>query len=332
MILTGQVYDNSTGRGIPYASIQITDANAQTFMGGVVADVDGLYYLDSVKLDASPYLYVTSTGYLPVLIDDDVYTNSGQIGLDRAGDLATVYVTANKVTIQDWFLYVLFGGGLVLLLATARKEKKVSGLTIPKLSQNQWVDIALKIGIPVAIFFLVVKPILVALNILPDARERQQSTSDQAAETEQKNLKVYSSSDNHTYSQSVLDGIAVALRNDTHDWWGYEWPDLAYQLAFISAFTVADARYFLGSFVDKNGYTFYRWYFEEFEDAQIWQSFDWDKVVWSPGFGGSGNPYDYSAQYQKMGITESNASLFSWKDVVNKFMSYVYQLAGITKQ
>lgn len=330
MILTGQVYDNQTGSGIPYASVQITDVDGSTFLGGAAADEHGLFYLDSPQLDTSKYLYVTSTGYLPVLIDDDVYTKSGQIGLDQAGDLPTVYVTPSTGNKSDWLMFLLFGGGLVLLLATGRKQKKVSGL--PTLSQNQWVDIGLKIGIPVAIFFMVVKPLLVALNLLPDKREQTQGDSDRAAESEQKALQDYRSTDNHTYPQSTLDSIAVALRNDTHDWWGYEWQDLAYQLAFLPGFTVADARYFLGTFVAKNGYTLYRWYFEEFEDAQIWQSFDWGNVYWPPSWGGTGTPYDYRPSFEKMGINENNARLFNWTDVVNKFITYVYQLAGVTKQ
>lgn len=332
MILSGQVYDNATGRGIPYASVQISDAAGSSFMGGVVADEYGLFYLDSTKLDASPYLYVTSVGYLPVLVDDDVYTASAQIGLDQAGDLPAVYVTPKSGNTNDWFMWVLFGGGLVLLLATARKEKKVSGLKVPTLSQNQWVDIALKIGIPIAIIFLVVKPILVALNLWPDAREQKQNDSDRAAADDQARLKVWNDADNHTYTQSTIDSIAVALRNDTSDWWGYEWKDLAYQLAFIPGFTVADAKYFLGAFVAKNGYTLYRWYFEEFEDALVFQSFDWGNVKWSPGWGGTGSPYDYSASYIKMGITEDKARLYNWTDVVNKFITYVYELTGTTKQ
>lgn len=333
MILTGQVYDNETGRGIPYASIQISsDASGSTFLGGVVADEYGLFYLDSAKLDASPYLYVTSVGYLPVLVDDNVYTNSAQIGLDRAGDLPVVYVTptGNK---QDWFLYLL-GGGLVLLLATARKEKKekVNGLQIPTLSQNQWVDIALKIGIPVAVFFLVVKPILVALNILPDKREQLQQQSDDQAQNQQQQLGVYNTSDNHSYSQSVIDGVAVALRNDTLHAYGYNWGDLPYQLTWLVGLTSADARYFLGTFVKKNGLTFYRWWQEKFSDAFIVADFDWNIVVFDPTWYESGTAHDWSAYYNKVGITESNANSMDWWQVVQKFVDHVYSLAGVAKQ
>lgn len=331
MLLSGQIYDNKTGQGIPYASISVTDANASSFVDGVAADEYGLFYLDSPKLDTSKYLYVTSTGYLPVLIDDDVYTQSSKIGLDQAGDLETVYVTAQKKD-NGWIALIGTGAVVALLVATAKKEHKVSGAKVPTLSQNQWIDIALKIGIPLALFFIIIKPILIALNLWPDAREKKQNESDKDAQDEQAALKEWNDADHHNYKRTTIDNIAVSLRNDTHDWWGYEWQDLAFQLAYIPGFTVADAKYFLGTFVDKNGYTLYRWYFEEFEDALVFQAFDWDKVKWQPGWGGTGAAYDYSASYAKMGITESNARTFNWTDVVNKFISYVYGLANVTKQ
>jgi hypothetical protein len=331
MLITGQVYDNETGTGIPYASVTITDTDGKTFLGGTAADGYGLFMLDNPILDDSKYLYVTSSGYMPVLVDDDVYTQSGMIGLDQAGNLPTVYVTpdSNK---NDWFIYILFGGGLVLLLATARKEKKVSGLTIPKLADNQWLDIAIKIGIPIAIYFLVLKPILVALNLLPDKREQQQNQSDDQAQNQQQQLGVYNSTDNHSYTQSVIDGVAVALRNDTLHAYGYNWGDLPYQLTWLVGMTSADAKYFLGTFVKKNGLTFYRWWQEKFSDALIVAVFNWNVVVFDPAWYESGTAHDWSAYYNKVGITKSNADAMEWWQVVQKFVDYIYTVAGVTKQ
>lgn len=334
MLLTGQVYDNGTGKGIPYASVTITESDGKTFLGGVAADEYGLFLLDSPKLDNSKYLYVSSTGYMPVLVDDDVYLQSAQIGLDQASNLPVVYVSPSNNSQNEWVMFLLLGGGLLLLFTTAKKEKKVSGVAIPTLSQNQWVDIALKIGIPVAIFFLVVKPILVALNLLPDKQEQVQNQSDQTAQNQQQQLGNYNTSDNHARTAAELDSVAVALRNATGNWYGYDWKIISQQLTWIPGMTTADARYFLGSFVKRNGYTFYRWYQNEFIDAVIFQKFTWDDVVWTPGWGGTGGmaAYDYSAYYAKMGINENNARTFSWPEVINKFLSYVYQLAGVAKQ
>jgi len=331
MLITGQVYDNQTGQGIPYASVQIADATATHFVGGAAADADGLFLIDSPDL-AGNYLYVTSTGYVPVLINDAVYTDNALIGLDQSGNLPVVYVSPKPKNENDWLIYLLFGGGLVLLLATAKQKKKVSGVAIPKLSENQWVDIALKIGIPVGIFFLVVKPILVALNILPDKQERQQQQSDDQATNQQQQLGVYNSDDNHTYPQSTIDAVAVALRNDTAHQYGYNWGDFPGQLTWLVGMTAADARYFLGTFVKKNGYTFYQWYKDKFADAFILAPFNWETVVFQPAWYESGTPHDYSGYYSKVGITQSNADSLEWWAVVKKFVDLIYTRAGVTQQ
>lgn len=331
MLLTGQIIDNQTLIGIPFASIQITNDDATANLGGTVADENGLYLLDSPQLDGSP-LYISSTGYLPVLVHDDVYTTTGIIGLDQFGELPAVVVTPHKH--DEWLIWLLVGGGLLLLIATAKKEHKVKGVTIPKLADNQWVDIALKIGIPVAIFFLVIKPILVKLNILNDKAEQQQSESDQQAENQQQQLGSYNSADNHSYTSAQLDQAAVQLRDATAHWYGYDWASLAAGLTWIPGMTGADARYFIGTFVKKNGQTLYRWYLDKFRNATIFKYFTDNDILWETGWGGTGGkqPYDYRSYYAKMGITLENASDFSWSEVVNKFISYAYQIAGITQQ
>lgn len=331
MILTGYIYDNQNGQGIPYATVRITDNDGDNLQDGIIADGYGYFSIDSPQLDGQGWLYVSSAGYQPVMVNSGVFQESGDIGLYRAGDLAPVVVTAAPNKRNDkWMIFLLAGGGLALVLADGKRKKRVSG--IPTLSQNQWIDIALKIGIPVAVFFLVVKPILVALNLLPDKREQVQNESDEQATNQQGTLADFRGTDNHTYNQSTLDSIAVALRNDVQDWWGYEWRDIAKQLAYFTGLTAADARYLLGTFVKKNGYTLWQWYYQEFEDALVFTRFDWDDIYWNPGWGGTGVPYDYRANYEKLGINSSNASNFSWANVVEKFVNYVYTVAGVAKQ
>lgn len=330
MQLTGYIYDNTSGQGVPFASVMITDYEGQSLQDGTAANQYGYFEITSSKLDTEGWLYVSSSGYQPVLVNPGVFQESGDIGLDRAGDLVPVVVTAKPKSNQDWLIWLLFGGGLVLLISTSQRKRRVKGVT-PQEVQD-WVKIALYVGVPIGIFFLVVKPILESLGLLKDKKDRQQDASDQAAQDEQENLADYRGTDNHTYNQTTLDSIAVALRNDTTDWWGYEWIDLVKQLAYFTAFTAADAKYFLGTFVKKNGYTLWQWYFQEFEDALIFDKFDWGNVYWNPGWGGTGAPRDYRANYQKLGITESNANKFSWPQVVEKFVSYVYTVAGVAKQ
>jgi hypothetical protein len=203
-----------------------------------------------------------------------------------------------------------------------------------KLADNEWVDIGLKVGIPIGIYFFVVKPILVSANLLPDKQERAQSESDKQAQNQQQQLGVYNAGDNHSYSALTIDDVAVALRNATSNWYGYDWDAIAAQLAWLPGMTVADGRYFLGTFVRKNGYTFYQWYLDKLVNAAVFSHFTWDDVQWEPGWGGTGGraAYDYSAYYERVGITESNADTFSWSEAVNKFVSYIYSLTGVVKQ
>jgi len=203
-----------------------------------------------------------------------------------------------------------------------------------KLVDNEWLDIGLKVGIPIGVYFFVIKPILVSINLLPDKQEQVQNESDQQAQNQQQQLGVYYGNENHSYSATVLDGISVTLRTATDSWFGYDWDSIAEALAWLPGMTAADGRYFLGTFAKKNGYTLHRWYLDKFTDTTIITSFTWDNVKWEPGWGSSGGraAYDYSPFYEKMGINESNARSFSWSEVVNKFVSYVYSLTGVTRQ
>lgn len=332
MLLTGYIFNSSTGDGIPFANIYITDQEGENPAHGTESNQDGYFTLDSPLLDSGGWLLVSSAGYQPVLVAPGVYQDSSNIGLDISGNLApVVYTQKLPKKEQDYLIPLLVGGGLLaVLLMQGEKRKRVKGVTA--LQANEWLGLAIKIGIPVLIYFVVVQPLLQKLGILPDKKKKQQNASDQAAAQEQGQLANYNAQENHTYNKATLDSVAVALRMATADWWGYEWRDLARQLAYIPGFTAADARYFLGTFVDKNGYTLYQWFYQEFEDALVFKSFDWDDVYWNPGFGGTGTPYDYRQSYQKMGINEQNAGKYSWTNVVRTFVSYVYQVANVTMQ
>jgi hypothetical protein len=208
--------------------------------------------------------------------------------------------------------------------------KRISGTSDKK-------DVLIKIAVPVigvgAAYFLIVKPLLIKLGLLPNPQEQAANQSDQQAADNQADLfKVWSNNVNHTYTQTELDAIAVTLRNSTTDWWGYKWPDLAASLPHFTGMTVGDARYFLGTFVTKNGFTLYQWWLQKFQNADIIYGFSWDWVYWQPGTGGSGIAYDYRLNYARFGINEGNAGTYSWKDVVKVFVDYVYKVAGVTEQ
>lgn len=329
MFLKGYVYDNQTGNGIPYASVTITDSNGNTFNKGTAADQYGYFELTNDLLDTVGWLLVSSAGYKTILVNPGVFQESGDIGLDESDTLPVATVTY-KIKKEDWPLYVLGGGTLALLFKKADERKRITGLD-PK-QTSEWLDLALKIGIPVVLFFVIVKPLLVKLGLLPDPTEKAQTQSDKDAAAAQGKLNTWNNGDNHTYNQATLDSVAVALRNTTANWYQYKWGDIPALLAYIPGMTTADGIYFLGTFVDKNGETLWTWYKAKFQDSVIIQSFDWGNVVFTAGWGATGSSYDYSGSFNRVGINEDNASTFDWEQVMGKFVSYVYDLTKIAKQ
>jgi len=330
MNLSGYIYDVTNGDGIPFATVSVTDVDAQTLRDGTIANDYGYFAIDSPYLDNQGFLYVTSAGYRPVLVDPGVFQESGDIALDRAGDLTPVVVTPGTGANNKWIIFLVLGGGLAWLISQGSKQKRIKGVTA--MEARDWAKLGLQIGLPIAVIFFVVKPILQKLGLWPDARDKAQQASDEQAQNDQGAMSDYRATENHTYTSTTLDSIAVSLRNAVQDWYGYEWRDIARNLAYFTGMTKADARYFLGTFVKKNGYTLYQWYYQEFEDALVFTPFDWDDIYWQPGWGGTGQAYDYRGNFQKLGVTESNAGSLSWSDVVQKFVSYLYTIADVTMQ
>lgn len=330
MDLSGYIYDVTSGEGVPFATVSVTDYNAQTLRAGTVANDYGYFAINSPYLDDQGFLYISSTGYQPVLVDPGVFQESGDIALTRSGDLAPVVVTPGSRSNNQWLIYLLAGGGLIWMISEAGRQRRVKGVTATQ--ARDWAKLGLQIGIPIAVLFFVIKPILQKLGLWPDARDKAQQASDKAAQNDQEAMADYRATENHTYNANTLDSIAVSLRNAVQDWYGYEWRDIARNLAYFTGMTKADARYFLGAFVKKNGYTLYQWYYQEFEDALIFTPFDYDDIYWNPGWGGTGQAYDYRGNFQKLGVTESNAGSYSWPDVVQKFIAYLYTIADVTMQ
>ena len=63
MIKQGRIIDATTGQGIPYASVEITDA-AGTYLGaGVSADVRGNFDIDSEMMMPGTFMRISSVGY-----------------------------------------------------------------------------------------------------------------------------------------------------------------------------------------------------------------------------------------------------------------------------
>jgi hypothetical protein len=318
MVLTGYIYDNQNGYGVPFATVTIVDENGKSLNQGTYADDTGYFSFDSDLLDTK-WILVTSQGYNSAMISPAVFKVTGDIGLERNSLLP--YTFTKILNKEYWPLWILGGGVVILLLTEADKRKKV-GKVEPQ-TVKEWVNLAVYIGIPLILIFAVVIPILKKLGIIKSDEEKAQSESDKEAEKEQGDLYAWNGNANHTYNQNTLESTAIALRNITTDWWNYKFGDLPGLLAYIVGMTAADAQYFLGSFVNKNGQTAWQWYREKFQNSVILTPFGWGSVT---------IPVDYSAHFKKVGITEDNYLDFDWEAVVGKFIDYLYKVAGMTKQ
>lgn len=320
MELKGYVYDNQTGNGIPFASVAIVNSAGKSYNDGTVADDYGYFELNSDLLNTVGWLMVSSAGYNPIMVHPGVFQESGDIGLDENSELPADVFTF-KINKETWPLWILGGALLLLLLKEADKQKKM-GKVSPQ-DAKEWFQLALYVGIPVAAFFLIVKPLLIKLGILKDPSEQAQDKSDQEAQQDQGTLNKWNPQENHTFSRDTLDSVAVALRDITTSWYHYSFDLLPGQIAYLAGFTVADAKYFIGTFVEKNGETLWAWYKNKFQNSVILTPLSWGLITW---------PDDYSRNFEKVGANKEYVDGHGWSDVIGKFVNYVYKLAGVSKQ
>jgi len=159
MDLQAAVWDTQTGAGIPSASVAIVDPTGKPNGMGVVADASGRFEINSSLLDQGYQLQITSAGYQGVIVAPYILAEQGGISLDQGPALAPVVITAKKGIPASWIL-----GGLalvLLLLSASSKDGKMGAM-----SKTEWVDLAIKVGIPLGILFLVVIPLLKKFGLL----------------------------------------------------------------------------------------------------------------------------------------------------------------------
>lgn len=193
-------------------------------------------------------------------------------------------------------------------------------------------NLIMKLVMAYGAYVFIAKPILIKLGIMDDATEQQQHQNDQAAANAQKDLINEAPVTTRNYTDPQLRGIAVAMRTATNSRWSYDYHLLFKELAYFAGFRKADARYFLGVFVDANGSSVYQWWVDKFEDA--WNdTFDYYGLVyWQTGAGGTGENIDYRPHYAKYGVTEDNWRTFNYDRVVKAAITYLYNVAGVAMQ
>jgi Carboxypeptidase regulatory-like domain len=124
MQVQGKIVDTS-GKGIPSASVAVQDGNGHATGEGTITDSNGNFFINSSSLDDQAYgLYVSSIGYESQFLPGSVF-ESGPVVLQSAfTDLPAVVITAAK---KSNLLPVALAAGGVLLLTMDDKKKKGVG-------------------------------------------------------------------------------------------------------------------------------------------------------------------------------------------------------------
>jgi hypothetical protein len=97
MQIQGAVVDETTGDGIPRASVLITDGSGKPSGQGTTANDQGVFYYDGSALDTAGYLLFSSIGYQSAIVHYSAILENGFIALQRlAQELPGVTVTPPK--------------------------------------------------------------------------------------------------------------------------------------------------------------------------------------------------------------------------------------------
>jgi len=121
MIKTGKVTDSSTGKGIPYASVELTDQFG-TYLGvGTSCDVNGSFALDSTLMKAGTFLRISSVGYQTMSFPYTLYGAYTNFELNQEIEsLPGITITSTKKA--DNNTLIAAGLGLAVLLFLLKKR------------------------------------------------------------------------------------------------------------------------------------------------------------------------------------------------------------------
>lgn len=167
-------------------------------------------------------------------------------------------------------------------------------------------------------YYLVVKPVLVKLNILPDAAERARERADIEDARQQATMRVPVG--NRSFNNVSLNSLVKELW-DSADKFAYDYPVIMRSFAYFSRMTNADAIYFLKQFATQNGVTLYQWYRDKFANAYNYKTVDLFISQYNR----------YKSNYSKFGY-RLNLLDASFDILAEKAISYVYIVAKITKK
>lgn len=116
MIKQGRIIDAVTGQGIPYASVEITDASGTYLGAGVSADVRGNFDIDSEMMMAGTFMRISSVGYSSESVPYTDYLTQRTFALRPAAQtLPPVVVSVPPAANKEKNAILATGIGLFLL-------------------------------------------------------------------------------------------------------------------------------------------------------------------------------------------------------------------------
>jgi hypothetical protein len=209
MKVTGTVVDLISDEPLPGASVTVVNSSGSPLKVGMAVNEWGEFELDSPLLNDNKLLF-THAGYQSVIADPFLFSalDYPEVALDIARkEEPEVVVTATikKHLKKNWGIYAMVAALLLAVASQAKKKKK----SIGEMGQKEWISLAIKVGIGVAAYFLIVKPILVKVGILQSKEEKQvdddrQSAIDKSAAEELKKKPP-------TFTDAILSSMADTL-------------------------------------------------------------------------------------------------------------------------
>ena len=124
-------------------------------------------------------------------------------------------------------------------------------------------DLLIRVGVLAGAYFLVIKPLLEKLNLLPTKQEQQVSETEKKDLQQQQNLKP---SGLRRYDDRSLTSLAKELYDSTNTF-NYDYRIVLRSFAYFKGMRNADAQKFLSIFAKNNGLTLYQWYIDKFKNA-----------------------------------------------------------------
>lgn len=224
MKVTGTIVDESTDKPLPAASVSIVDATGKPVQGGMSVNNKGEFSISSPLLDEpNRFLLFSHVSYMSVIATPAVFNANDypEVGLQVAPkELEDVVVTATiKRKSKNIWLWLIIGALIIAGSKYAKKKKK----SINGLSSSDWQSLAIKAGIAMGVYFLVIVPILQKLGILKGKDDkaviaaRDKALKDELQKQLQKQASSYTDAQLSGFADTVFESMRYSWLDDDYD-------------------------------------------------------------------------------------------------------------------